>query len=397
MAVSRENERLYALMNGQPAAAGSDAQAAAALAAAEQAAADADYSHTADGRLDRAISDYLTKSGFIYDLSNDNNYKEFAQAYSQNALRGREAAQETANMLSGGYTPTYAAAVGSEVQGDIGANLANYAPTFRALGRQEQAARTAQAGNAAQLYQTMADTGYGRGRDLQGDKMNYLGYLADRYQGERQAALQRQDMANDVWRSRLSGAAENAMQARSLDNARYQHDTQSAQSRAQLAADAQEFEQKMAYQRAEDAYNVRVAAAKEAAKQQEAAQKAAAKQVETNKKTHEKNADKIMNHLDGKRKIRDEMIGDFDYNHDGKVDEKDLTLAEKMAKTGEVASAADMPIEPVNDEKTSKFIEMVRRNGQHYGTLSEKTLEQLLAKSGLSDAEAAYVYQYFGV
>lgn len=386
MAVTKENERLYALMNEQPAAAGGDAQAAAALAAAEQAATDADYSHTADGRLDKAISDYLTKSGFAYDLSADNNYKEFAQAYSQNALRGREAAQETANMLSGGFAPTYAAAVGSEVQGDIGANLANYAPTFRALGRQEQAARTAQAGNAAQIYQSMADTGYQRGRDLQGDKMNYLGYLADRYQGERQAALQRQDFANDVWRSRLSGAVENATQARSIDNARYQHDTQSAQNRAQLAADAQEFEQKMAYQRAEDAYKTRVAAQKEAAKQ-----------VKTNKKTHEKNVNKIMNHLDGKRKIRDEQIGDFDYNHDGKVDEKDLTLAERMAKTGEVASAADMPIEPVNDEKTSKFIQMVRRNGQHYGTLSDKTLEQLLAKSGLSDAEAAFVYQYFGV
>lgn len=397
MAVTKENERLYALMNEQPAAAGGDAQAAAALAAAEQAATDADYSHTADGRLDKAISDYLTKSGFAYDLSQDNNYKEFAQTYSQNALRGREAAQETANMLSGGFAPTYAAAVGSEVQGDIAANMANYAPTFRTLGQQEQAARTAQAGNAAQIYQSMADTGYQRGRDLQGDKMQYLGYLADRYQGERQAALQRQDFANDVWRSRLSGAVENATQARSIDNARYQHDTQSAQNRAQLAADAQEFEQKMAYQRAEDAYNVRVAAAKEAAKQQEAAQKAAAKQVETNKKTHEKNADKIMNHLDGKRKIRDEQIGDFDYNHDGKVDEKDLTLAERMAKTGEVASAADMPIEPVNDEKTSKFIEMVRRNGQHYGTLSAKTLEQLLAKSGLNEPQSLYVYQYFGL
>lgn len=386
MAVTKENERLYALMNEQPAAAGGDAQAAAALAAAEQAATDADYSHTADGRLDKAISDYLTKSGFAYDLSNDKNYKEFAQTYSQNALRGREAAQETANMLSGGFAPTYAAAVGSEMQGDIAANMANYAPTFRALGQQEQAARTAQAGNAAQIYQSMADTGYQRGRDLQGDKMNYLGYLADRYQGERQAALQRQDFANDVWRSRLSGAVENATQARSIDNARYQHDTQSAQNRAQLAADAQEFEQKMAYQRAEDAYKTRVAAQKEAAKQ-----------VETNKKTHEKNADKIMNHLDGKRKIRDEQIGDFDYNHDGKVDEKDLTLAERMAKTGEVASAADMPIEPVNDEKTSKFIEMVRRNGQHYGTLSAKTLEQLLAKSGLNEPQSLYVYQYFGL
>lgn len=397
MAVTKENERLYALMNEQPAAAGGDAQAAAALAAAEQAVTDADYSHTADGRLDKAISDYLTKSGFAYDLSQDNNYKEFAQTYSQNALRGREAAQETANMLSGGFAPTYAAAVGSEVQGDIAANMANYAPTFRALGQQEQAARTAQAGNAAQIYQSMADTGYQRGRDLQGDKMNYLGYLADRYQGERQAALQRQDFANDVWRSRLSGAVENAAQARSIDNARYQHDTQSAQNRAQLAADAQEFEQKMTYQRAEDAYNTRVAAQKALAKQQEAAQKAAAKQVETNKKTHEKNVNKIMNHLDGKRKIRDEQIGDFDYNHDGKVDEKDLTLAERMAKTGEVASAADMPIEPVNDEKTSKFIEMVRRNGQHYGTLSAKTLEQLLAKSGLNEPQSLYVYQYFGL
>ena len=106
--MSKEEKRYNELMGSAPAASSSSAtaQAAAELAAAEQAAQNIDYSRTADGRLDRAINDALSKSGFKYDVAKDKAYQDFAREYSQNALRGREAAQNTANQLSGGWTPT---------------------------------------------------------------------------------------------------------------------------------------------------------------------------------------------------------------------------------------------------------------------------------------------------
>ena len=213
------NERLYQLIDNAPAPAQNPqtAQAAAALAAAENEAKEIDYTHTADARLDRAINEALQKSGYNYDLSKDNNYQEFARQYSQNTLSGRESAQNTANQLSGGYAPTYADTVGSEVSHDIINNMANYTPALREAARQEAAAKTAQAATAAQIYHTLADTGYARNRDQVSDSKNYLNYLASRYGTERQAENQQQSFANDIYRSRLSNALDDTKLARKID------------------------------------------------------------------------------------------------------------------------------------------------------------------------------------
>lgn len=411
MAVGNENEKLYALLNGAPAAGGQSAetaQAAAALAAAEAAAQNADYSRTRDAQLDKAIGDYLSKRGFIYDISNDKNYQDFAREYSQNALRGRETAQQGANQLSGGYAPTYADTVGSAVQNDIAANAANYAPLFRQMGQQEAAARQAQAGNAEQLYGQLADTDYGRQRDTQGDRMQYMQYLANRYGDSRQADVQRQGFAGDVYRAQLSGATENAAQARELDNRRYQFDDQSATSRAQLAADQEAFDQKLRYTAAEDAYKDRLAAQKKAA----AAQKQAAtaeKQAATEKKKAaaetEKSKEKYakLSRLFEESRNEDgtysftkseKVNNQLDLNGDGKIDIEDYHAAREAALSGKVPTPS---IQSFGSSKVSKLIDTIKRGASHYGSVSEKTLEGFAERAGLNPQETVYLYQYFGV
>lgn len=392
MAVSSENEKLYQLMNGAPTTQQSAeaAQAAAQLAAAEQAAQNADYSSTADARLDRAINEYLNKSGFQYDIGSDSNYREFARDYSQNALSGRKSAQETANQLSGGWTPTYADAVGSAVQGDIAANTANYSPAFRALGRQEAAARAAQAGQSAQILQSLADTDYARRRDTQGDRMNFLNYLADRYGTERQADAQRQSFAGDVYRSQLSNAMENAAQARSIDNAQYQLNTQSAESRAKLAADQRAFEQKMAYTAAEDAYQDRVAAAK-------AAETAAKEQAKANA-AQNKNIYMAQRIISGAKKASENDLYELDLNRNGKVDNEDLVML------GNGINAENLAANKTAVLKTSgaardliTTIREMRREKKYQNTSIQDIAKKVVEKSNLNTDEAAFVYNYFGL
>ena len=386
MAVGKENDKLYALMNQQPAVVAEQAaEQAAQLRAVDAAAQNIDYSRTADARLDRAINEVLRGSGFNYDTGKDESYRQFAKEYSQNALSGRAAAEATARQLAGGWSPTYAPAVGSEVTHDIVSNAANYTPAFRAAAQREAAARTAQAGNVAQIYNAMADTGYQRGRDEQGDKMNYLSYLANRYNTTRQAEQQQAELAGDVYRAQLSGALQNATEARSIDNARYQFDDQSAQSRAQLAAQAYKNSREMEYDRAKDAYNERIAAEKAAA-QQAAADEKTAKQVEKDKRTYGIATNKIQDYISNGTKLSSTDRYDLDYNKDGVIDNKDLTIASQAAKSGQVQYQAEAT------PKTDRVIALYRS-----GQLSKSALKKYIENADLSTTESIYLYQFFGL
>ena len=374
MAVSSENEKLYQLMNAAPAAQQSPeaAQAAAQLAAAEQAAQNANYSSTADARLDRAIGEYLTKSGFKYDIGSDNNYKEFAREYSQNALRGQNSAQETANQLAGGWAPSYADAVTSAVQGDISANAANYATAFRALGRQEAAARAAQAGQSAQILQGLADAEYAKRRDAQGDRMNFLNYLADRYGTERQADVQRQGFAGDVYRSQLSNATENAAQARNIDNAQYRLNTQSAESARLAAAKAEKTAAKAA-----------ATAAKEQAKANAA---------------RDKNIYMAQRIISGAKKATENDLYELDLNRNGTVDNDDLRMLRDgtNAENLEQTKTAVMQTSGAARDLITTIREM-RREKKYQNTSIQEIAKKVVEKSNLSDNEAAFVYDYFGL
>lgn len=419
MAVTNEEKRLYSLLADAPNAEASveAQQAAAALRAGEQAArTQANYSATADGKLDEAISQYLNQNGYRYDINNDNAYREFAREYNQGALNGRNLSVEGARRLANGYAATYADTAANEVYNDQTARVGEYAPQFEKLAAQEAAAKQQSSGNLVSLYGDMAQREYGRERDTQGDRMNFLNYLASRYQSEKELEAQKNAADTSVYNTRLGAMADDLAAARQADAQRAAHVTQSAYSRAKIAEDEYENNQKIAYNRAKDSYDDRIAAEKAAAQQQKA-DKTAAKQAATASAKEQEAAEKAARQhrinqkgisqflLDKKEygKLTPTQKVDWDYNDDGKIDTKDLALAEEAITENDIKSGKGLTIgKDISSRGNVREIMLTIREMKREDRYKNKSVAEIAAKvipnsDNLNYPEKAWLYEYYGL
>lgn len=272
MAVYDEEKLYNELMNSAPSAEQSTAtqNSAAALKEGESYAAPGEYTGgIADRKLDEAINKYLNSRGFNYNTADDPDYQAYVREYNENAKQGKALSRTTAKTLANGYNPTYADTVSDEVYNSYMENVTDAIPQFKSLAAMENSGRENQLANAVNIYSTQAQKDYSRYRDTVGDKKNFLNYLYDRYATDRQSDVQQNADKASIYGTRLSSAQSNLENARSIDNQRYLYNTQSADNRAQLAQQERENQQKIEYQKAEDEYNAKVAAAKEKAKEEQ--------------------------------------------------------------------------------------------------------------------------------
>lgn len=287
MSVNSEEKIYNDLMNEVPSqtVSGDTKQSAAALAGAESTATgQADnYKSTYSGKLDDAISNYLTGRGFEYDPTQDKAYQQYRKEFAQNAAMARDTSRNTANQLSGGYNPTYADTVADEVYNDRMGNISDAESTFRGLAQQDYQAKQEKNANVLNLYNTLEGTDYSRNRDTVGDYKNYLNLLASRYSTDRQADVNLDSANNDVYSTKLNGAVNNLSSARAADSQRYLYDTVSANQLAQNAQAERENAQKIEYERNKAAYTAYT-------KAQKAAEKAKAKAEKNKGKTENANA-----------------------------------------------------------------------------------------------------------
>lgn len=287
MNVNSEEKIYNDLMNEVPSqtVSGDTKQSAAALAGAESTATgQADnYKSTYSGKLDDAISNYLTGRGFEYDPMQDKAYQQYRKEFAQNAAMARDTSRNTANQLSGGYNPTYADTVADEVYNGRMGNISDAESTFRGLAQQDYQAKQEKNANVLNLYNTLEGTDYSRNRDTVGDYKNYLNLLASRYSTDRQADVNLDSANNDVYSTKLNGAVNNLSSARAADSQRYLYDTVSANQLAQNAQAERENAQKIEYERNKAAYTAYT-------KAQKAAEKAKAKAEKNKGKTENANA-----------------------------------------------------------------------------------------------------------
>lgn len=287
MSVNSEEKIYNDLMNEVPSqtVSGDTKQSATALTGAESAAANqtGDYKSTYSGKLDDAISNYLTGRGFEYDPMQDKAYQQYRKEFAQNAAMARDTSRNTANQLAGGYNPTYADTVANEVYNDRMGNISDAESTFKMLAQQDYQAKQEKNANVLNLYNTLEGTDYSRNRDTVGDYKNYLNLLASRYSTDRQADTNLDSANNDIYSTKLNGAVNNLSSARAADSQRYLYDTVSANQLAQNAQAERENAQKIEYERNKAAYNAYV-------KAQKAAEKAKAKAEKNKGKTENANA-----------------------------------------------------------------------------------------------------------
>ena len=349
MSVNSEEKIYKDLMNEVPSqtVSGDTKQSAAALAGAESTAtgqAD-DYKSTYSGKLDDAISNYLTGRGFEYDPMQDKAYQQYRKEFAQNAAMARDTSRNTANQLAGGYNTTYADTVADEVYNDRMGNISDAESTFRGLAQQDYQARQEQNANVLNLYNTLEGTDYSRNRDTVGDYKNYLNLLASRYSTDRQADVNLDSANNDVYSTKLNGALNNLSGARATDNQRYLYDTVSANQLAQNAQAERENAQKIEYERNKSAYEAYI-------KAQEAAEKSKEKAVEAQKKAQEKEDnrryraayDKFVDAYDLKNAKYDYKVGQLAqgyYNGYITLDEMDYIADKLNVSTADLTSTLD--------------------------------------------------------
>lgn len=328
MSVNSEEKIYNDLMNEVPSqtVSGDTKQSAAALAGAESTAtrqAD-DYKSTYSGKLDDAISNYLTGRGFEYDPMQDKAYQQYRKEFAQNAAMARNTSRNTANQLAGGYNPTYADTVADEVYNDRMGNISDAESTFKGLAQQDYQAKQEKNANVLNLYNTLEDTDYSRNRDKTGDYKNYLNLLASRYSTDRQADTNLDSAKNDIYSAKLNGALNNLSGARAADSQRYLYDTVSANQLAQNAQAERENAQKIEYEKNKAAYEAYVKAV-------EAQKKAAEAEKEAQEKAQEKAAkaqEKAQEKEDNRR---------YRAAYDKFVDAYDLKNAKYNYKVGQLA------------------------------------------------------------
>lgn len=349
MSVNSEEKIYNDLMNEVPSqtVSGDTKHSAAALAGAESTATgQADnYKSTYSGKLDDAISNYLTGRGFEYDPMQDKAYQQYRKEFAQNAAMARNTSRNTANQLAGGYNPTYADTVADEVYNDRMGNISDVESTFKGLAQQDYQAKQEKNANVLNLYNTLEGTDYSRNRDKTGDYKNYLNLLASRYSTDRQADTNLNSAKNDIYSTKLNGALNNLSGSRAADSQRYLYDTVSANQLAQNAQAERENAQKIEYEKNKAAYEAYVKAQKAAEKAQKAAQKAAKKAQDKEDKRRFKAAyDKFVDAYDLKKAKYDYKVGQLAqgyYNGYITLDEMDY-IAEKLnVSTADLTSTLD--------------------------------------------------------
>ena len=342
MSVNSEEKIYNDIMNEVPSqtVSGDTKQSAAALAGAESAAANqtGDYKSTYSGKLDDAISNYLTGRGFEYDPMQDKAYQQYRKEFAQNAAMARNTSRNTANQLAGGYNPTYTDTVADEVYNDRMGNISDAESTFKGLAQQDYQAKQEQNANVLNLYNTLEGTDYSRNRDTTGDYKNYLNLLASRYSTDRQADTNLDSAKNDIYSAKLNGAVNNLSSARAANSQRYLYDTVSANQLAQNAQAERENAQKIEYEKNKAAYTAYV-------KAQTAAEKAAKKAQDKEDKRRFKAAyDKFVPAYNLKKGNYDYKVGQLAqgyYNGYITLDEMDY-IAEKLnVSTSDLTNALD--------------------------------------------------------
>lgn len=349
MSVNSEEKIYNDLMNEVPnqTVSGDTKQSAAALAGAESTATgQADnYKSTYSGKLDDAISNYLTGRGFEYDPMQDKAYQQYRKEFAQNAAMARDTSRNTANQLAGGYNPTYADTVANEGYNERMGNISDAESTFRGLAQQDYQAKQEKNANVLNLYNTLEGTDYSRNRDTVGDYKNYLNLLASRYSTDRQADTNLDSANNDVYSAKLNGAVNNLSSARAADSQRYLYDTVSANQLAQNAQAERENAQKIEYEKNKSAYEAYI-------KAQEAAEKSKEKAVEAQKKAQEKEDnrrcraayDKFVDAYDLKNAKYDYKVGQLAqgyYNGYITLDEMDYIADKLNVSTADLTSTLD--------------------------------------------------------
>lgn len=213
------------------------------------------YSGSYGDKIDTAINSWLSNRGFDYNTSNDKDYQKYVEQYKDNTQTGAQLSRQTAAQLANGYEPSYADIVAGEVANKQMENVSDAVPTYKQMAQLDYNAEQNRLANAGNIYSQLDSTEYSRNRDTEQDYKNQLNTLYNRYVADRQSNLQLNELNNNIYETKLNAEQNRIEDERNAENSRYIYNTQSADSKAQIAQAEEENDRKIQYNKSQDAYN----------------------------------------------------------------------------------------------------------------------------------------------
>lgn len=213
------------------------------------------YSGSYGDKIDTAINSWLSNRGFDYNTSNDKDYQKYVEQYKDNTQTGAQLSRQTAAQLANGYEPSYADIVAGEVANKQMENVSDAVPTYKQMAQLDYNAEQNRLANAGNIYSQLDSTNYSRSRDTEQDYKNRLNALYNRYVADRQSDLQLNELNNNIYETKLNAEQNRIEDERNAENSRYIYNTQSADSKAQIAQAEEENDRKIQYNKSQDAYN----------------------------------------------------------------------------------------------------------------------------------------------
>jgi len=213
------------------------------------------YSGSYGDKIDTAINSWLSNRGFDYNTSNDKDYQKYVEQYKDNTQTGVQLSRQTAVQLANGYEPSYADIVAGEVANKQMENVSDAVPTYKQMAQLDYNAEQNRLANTGNIYSQLDSTNYSRSRDTEQDYKNRLNALYNRYVADRQSNLQLNELNNNIYETKLNAEQNRIEDERNAENSRYIYNTQSADSKAQIAQAEAENNRKIEYAKSEDAYN----------------------------------------------------------------------------------------------------------------------------------------------
>lgn len=218
------------------------------------------YQGTYQQAVENAVNTYLANQGLSnYSSSTDKDYQTYRNEYAKGAQRAAEQSVANAKTLSGGNTPSYANIVASEGKNAQMENIADIIPQFKAVANNIASGENSRNADKVSILSSLDTTEYNDAQNAQNNYLNYLNYGLNKYSTDAQLDTQRAANESAVYQSRLGAAQSNLADRANYYSNLYLHDTQSADSEAQIAENEYENKQKIAYSKAEDAYNAKIA------------------------------------------------------------------------------------------------------------------------------------------
>ena len=186
------------------------------------------------GRQIGALADRYQKNSFEWSPETSSEYQIQKDYYKREGQKAQESVQGAYSANTGGYSNSYAQAAGQRAYAQAMDELAAKIPSMRNSAYQDWSQQQEQTLNRISMLKGFDDSAYQRFRDKVSDNYDFMTYYENKYstgKGLDMSAFQ-QELQN--WQARLSAAAGNLSNIRSLAESQYEHNTLSADTRASL-------------------------------------------------------------------------------------------------------------------------------------------------------------------